>query len=196
MPERREIWYSDGSSGFYALRVPKRVWPNPTPTPGQACLAASGMLRGRHLGPVALGQHRRAVRKRLPRYGTRRRKSMDFYCLTGGGVRAGYPSRKLLRSLPRAQRRRVAGRVVLALTADRLYALRGIRPGAKLAKASRKLHPRRGFRIGLNIWYIVPGRVANAILKVRHGKIEEIGIVDKRLTRNRAAARHFMSTFD
>ena len=27
MPERREIWYSDGTSGFYVLRVAKRVWP-------------------------------------------------------------------------------------------------------------------------------------------------------------------------
>ncbi|MBV9310251.1 MAG: hypothetical protein JOZ73_05440, partial [Solirubrobacterales bacterium] len=196
VPERREIWYSDGTSGFYALRVPKRVWPNPTPTPGQACLAASGKLRGRHVGPVRLGERRKAVRKRLPRYATRRRKSMDFYCLTGGGVRAGFPSRKLLRSLSRSQRRRVAGRVVLALTADRLYALRGIRPGTKLSKARGRLHPRRGLRIGLNTWYIVPGRVANGILKVRHGRIEEIGVVDKRLTNNQAAAQRVMSSFD
>ena len=25
-PERREIWYSDGTSGFYALRVARNVW--------------------------------------------------------------------------------------------------------------------------------------------------------------------------
>ena len=27
VPERREIWYSDGNSGFYALKVAKGVWP-------------------------------------------------------------------------------------------------------------------------------------------------------------------------
>jgi LVIVD repeat len=27
LPERREIWYSDGTSGFYVLRVAKDVWP-------------------------------------------------------------------------------------------------------------------------------------------------------------------------
>jgi hypothetical protein len=26
-PERREIWYTDGTSGFYVLRVDRRVWP-------------------------------------------------------------------------------------------------------------------------------------------------------------------------
>src|SRR4051812_2370233 len=27
VPERREVWFSDGTSGFYALRVAKSVWP-------------------------------------------------------------------------------------------------------------------------------------------------------------------------
>jgi hypothetical protein len=27
VPERREIWWSDGTSGFYALRVHEDVWP-------------------------------------------------------------------------------------------------------------------------------------------------------------------------
>ena len=27
VPERREIWYSDGNTGFYAIRVAKGVWP-------------------------------------------------------------------------------------------------------------------------------------------------------------------------
>jgi hypothetical protein len=28
IPERRELWYSDGTSGFYALRLPESVWPS------------------------------------------------------------------------------------------------------------------------------------------------------------------------
>ena len=27
VPARREIWYTDGASGFYALRVAKTAWP-------------------------------------------------------------------------------------------------------------------------------------------------------------------------
>jgi len=39
VPERGEIWYSDGNSGFYAVRVAKGVWPfrpagRPDPGPG------------------------------------------------------------------------------------------------------------------------------------------------------------------
>jgi len=27
VPERKEIWYSDGYSGFYAIRVTNGAWP-------------------------------------------------------------------------------------------------------------------------------------------------------------------------
>ena len=27
VPARREIWYSDGTTGFYALRVANTTWP-------------------------------------------------------------------------------------------------------------------------------------------------------------------------
>jgi hypothetical protein len=39
-PERREIWFSDGTSGFYALRVDKSVWPQDSaraPAPAKRC---------------------------------------------------------------------------------------------------------------------------------------------------------------
>ena len=35
-PERREVWYSDGVSGFYVLRVDERVWPKDA-TPAKPC---------------------------------------------------------------------------------------------------------------------------------------------------------------
>jgi hypothetical protein len=44
VPERREIWYSDGSSGFYALRLTNDVWPQAaaaTPPPAAAPAAAA-----------------------------------------------------------------------------------------------------------------------------------------------------------
>jgi hypothetical protein len=33
VPERREVWYTDAISGFYALRLDDRVWPQPKPAP-------------------------------------------------------------------------------------------------------------------------------------------------------------------
>lgn len=29
-PTRREIWYTDASSGFYVLKLAKQVWPHPS----------------------------------------------------------------------------------------------------------------------------------------------------------------------
>jgi hypothetical protein len=45
VPERGEIWYSDGTSGFYALRVNPRVWPFPGAegiAGAAACLSTPG----------------------------------------------------------------------------------------------------------------------------------------------------------
>ena len=28
-PARREIWYTDGTSGFYVLKLAKQYWPHP-----------------------------------------------------------------------------------------------------------------------------------------------------------------------
>ena len=175
-PERREVWYTDGSSGFYVLRVPKSLWPHPVAVPGQSCLQASGRLAGNHIGPVTLGARRSRLRRALPTYATRNRKSWDFYCLTGGGIRAAY--RK--------------GRVVWALTADRRYKLHGIGPRTQLSVAARKLHLSRAYQVGLNTWYIVQLPVANGVFKVRHGVIEEVGLVTKSLTRTRVQIRVFL----
>jgi hypothetical protein len=39
-PERREIWYSDGTSGFYALRLTDAVWPGAGEVKGAGACAA------------------------------------------------------------------------------------------------------------------------------------------------------------
>jgi hypothetical protein len=42
-PERREVWFSDGTSGFYAVRVDKSVWPG-APARGPACQSRRRLL--------------------------------------------------------------------------------------------------------------------------------------------------------
>jgi hypothetical protein len=192
-PQNREIWYSDGGSGFYVLRVDNNVWP----TPGGAspsCPAPSGKLAGHHLGPIALGERRAALRRKLGHFSTRRLKTMDFFCLADGGLRAGYPSSKLLRSLSKRQRARFANRVVLTSTSDPYYSLDGVKPGTPLARALHKLRIRARLTIGRNTWYVVQGRSAAGILKVQHRVVEEVGIADKALTANQP--RRFLASFN
>jgi hypothetical protein len=85
-PERREIWYTDGTTGFYVLRVAESVWPKATATSRSTCarrrsftatLRTSGTVRrsratlgGRRLRATRSGRTIR-VRVNLRRFGTR-----------------------------------------------------------------------------------------------------------------------------
>jgi len=159
------------------------------------CARPSGRLRGTRLGPLALGMSRAAARHRFRKFSTRHRRYMDFFCLTPTGIRAGYASPKLLRGLRAGQRRRLRGRVVLLLTSSSYYAIRGLRPGASLAAARRVLRLTGRIRVGANDWYLAPFGSARAVLKVRHGVVEEIGITYKWLTASRRADSRFLRSF-
>jgi hypothetical protein len=162
-----------------------------------SCVRPTGRLLGRRLGPVTLGMKRAAVRKRFNRRSTGGRRNMDFFCTASHRIRVGYPSASLLHHLAAAQRRRVSGRAILVLTASNHYALRGTRPGTRLTKRlRRRLHVGRPFHVGKNFWYLVSERGSRGVLKVRRGRIEEIGIADARLTAKRAAVRRFLRTFN
>jgi hypothetical protein len=194
-PATRQVWYTDAASGFYALKLDDSVWPDPLKIP-TGCPPPSGRITGTHLGPVTLGARRAALRRALGPYSSRGRQSFDFFCYAGGGIRVGYPSARLLRSLSRAQRRRLADRAIVALTANRTYALDGVRHGTRLGRVARRLRVGRGYAIGLNTWYVVPGRRVDGLLKVRHGVIDEIGIADRSLIAARHATRTFLSSFN
>jgi hypothetical protein len=164
---------------------------------GPRCPRPSGRLAGTRLGPLALGLTRARARAIMHRFVVQRY-GFDDFCLRGGwGIRVAYPSRKLLRHVSRRTGAQVRGRVIIALTANPFYALDGVRPGALVAMVSRRLHiqPARFYAVGLNDWYLVPGRSADGVLKVRNGVIQEIGIADKRVLRGRGAALRFFESF-
>lgn len=160
-----------------------------------SCAQPSGGLSGRSLGPVTLGMTRASIRKRFARVSTRGRRYMDFFCGHAGGIRVGYPSPQLLRTLPRAERRGLSGRAILVLTASPHYALLGVRPGSHLAAVARRLRVGSGFQVGLNRWYLLPNGASRGVLKVRHGVIEEIGIANRQLTDSSRADRRFLTSF-
>jgi putative CocE/NonD family hydrolase len=167
------------------------------PTP-LGCPAASGRLNGARLGPARLGMTRKQVRRAFPdnsTSSTRGRAYMDFFCLSKSGIRVGFPSPRLLRSLPGAKRANYKGHVILALTASHSYALHGVRIGASLHAVAKKLHASPAYVVGLNTWYLTPNGPSRGILKVRHGKIQEIGVANQALTGSPAQIKRFLRGF-
>ncbi len=165
----------------------------PLTQPG--CPAASGRLSSVAIGLARLGLTRIQVRRRYAQSSTRGKRYEEFFCLAPNGVRVGYASPKLLRGLSRARRSRFRNRVVWISTANHRYSAAGIRPGAKLRVARRRLHLGRGLRVGLNQWFFGRAGAATVLAKVRHGIVEEIGIAMPSLTKTRVQQRRFSRSF-
>jgi hypothetical protein len=159
------------------------------------CALASGRVVGQRLGVLKLGLTRRAARHLIKQNSTRGMAYQDFFCLRPTGIRVGYASPKLLRTLHRSRRDQFRGRVVWISSSNRRYAIRGIRPGATLQAARRRLKLGRRIRIGANDWYLGPAGSVTAVLKVRHGEVQEVGIAERSLTLTRRAQAIFMGSF-
>jgi hypothetical protein len=119
----------------------------------------------------------------------------DVLCFRPSGIRVGFPPPAAAKRLTPSARRAIAGRVVLILTANQHYALRGVRPGTPIVSAKRRLRLGRPISIGANTWYLTPMTGATGVLKVRHGVIEEVGIADPRLTTPRRLTILLLATF-
>jgi hypothetical protein len=163
---------------------------------GSRCPRVSGRLSGKRLGPLSLGITRAHARHTLRRFVVTRYGFDDFCLRNGWGIRVGYSSPRLSRTLPRRIRRALAGRAVEILTANRFYALDGIRPGAKLKpRTLLRLHALKYYAIGMNDWYLVPGRAADGVLKVRYHRVLEVGVADKRAAFGRKGPVRFFDSF-
>jgi ABC-2 type transport system ATP-binding protein len=158
------------------------------------CAAPTGKISGVALGPVSLGMSRASAEHALPKRSAHNRPYMDFFCSLNGRIRIGYGAPSALRSLSARQRTQLKGHAVLILTGNKHYAIRGIRPGTKLSTARKQLHLTT-FRVGRNYWYLAPDGRVRAVLKVRRGTVQEVGIANTRLTAPRASAARFLRSF-
>ena len=183
-----------GGSGDIGVGAPGGGGSQGDSTGRAGCATPGGRLGGRRLGPAGLGLARARNRARLQRAAVphrRPRRSVDRFCLADGRhLRIGYPSRALLRTLSRSERRRVRGRAIFMTTSSPRYHAIGKRPGS----SSRGLRGRR-FRVGANLWVLRRARRATVLYKVRRGRVLEVGLGDRRLTRGRAAARRYLRSF-
>jgi hypothetical protein len=159
------------------------------------CPRATGRLSGNTLGLVRLGMTRTQARRAFTHSSQRGKRYEEFFCLTPIGVRVGYASPALLKLVPKGDRKQLQARVVWASTASGYYTIRGVRPGATLASARKRLRTGAAFHIGRNYWYMARDSSSTAVLKVRHGIVEEIGSANRQLTKSRKAQRSFMKSF-
>jgi hypothetical protein len=170
--------------------------PMPTVPVVRGCPAATGRLSGDTLGLVALGMTRAQAIGKYTHSAARGKHFEDFLCLSPIGVTVGYASNRLLKTLTARQDHSLRGRVVLlALTGNPFYALRGVRPGARLHAAATTLHAGAEMHVGPNDWYMAPDGSATAVLMVRHGIVKEIGIATKMVIEGRKAQLRFITSF-
>jgi beta-glucosidase len=186
------------TTGSFELPLPSPAVSTSLRTPrGQrvSCASPGGTLTATSLEGLRLGMMRGAARRLFQTVSLRGRRYMDFFCTGPQGIRAGYPSPRLERTLRRSLRRKIGRRVVLILTAKKGFLLRGIHSGSPIAAAARRMRLTGPFTIGANRWYLLAVGKGRGVLKVRHGVVEEIGIVNASLTRTRHADMVFLASF-
>lgn len=157
------------------------------------CLNTRGAAKGTRLGPVRLGRKRARVRASLGgRRNRRSRRGLDRYCVTGGGIlEVGYPTKRL----PRAVRRTLGGRSVLALSSSRRLSAGYVRRGNAVRTARRRLHGERRFRVGRNVWYLARARKATIVVKARGRRVRAVGIAARSATRGRKRSRRLVAAW-
>ena len=88
-----------------------------------------------------------------------------------------------------------AGKAVLILTNSPRYRTSGVRRGTRAAVLRRRLRTGSGIRIGGNLWYVKRGPKNTRVFKVRGGRVRELGLAGKRLTKGRRATRRLFGSF-
>ena len=160
------------------------------------CTVARRRITGKRVDRARLGRSRGANRRLYPRHTLRGKSSrLDRFCTVGGGyVRVGYPTGGLVKGLSRGERRRVGGRAVLALSSSPRHRVSRLGKGSRLRTVARRLFGERRFRVGRDTWLLAPARQARIVVKVRRGKVSDVGLADLRLTAG-ANARRFVRSF-
>jgi hypothetical protein len=172
IPSRREIWYSDGSTGFYAVRVSKDVWPTAAGKPG--CLARKAPIGPRNIGRVRLGLTRKQLLKRVPA-ARKRTKRAWRWCVKGGKgkVTAAFTKK---------------GKVALVATSAPHHGNRRIHPGTKV-KALRKAYPRRR-AVGRAI--LRANKRSPRFFGIRKGKVRYVAVTSPKTLAKRKTLRAYL----
>ena len=173
VPERGEIWYSDGMSGFYAVRLTNGVQALAQAGGRRRCLARRSPIGPRNIGRIRIG-YTRARLGRLPVQPVRKTRRSYRYCVkaSSGRVTAVFSRR---------------GRVALVTTTARAHGNRGVRPGAS-AGTVRRAYSRR-VAVGRGLYRA--NRRSPRLIGVRNGRVRFVAVAGRSLVRSgRELRRH------
>ena len=161
---------------------------------GAGCVRAARRVGGRRLGAARLGRGRVKQRRVLGGRLRGRRGGMDRWCVEGGGaLRIGYPTGRLSRSHSgRGLVRRARKKALIVLTTNGGASIRGLTRGSTVRALRRAVRGERRYRIGRNVWFVAPGKRSQLVFKTRRGRVLELGIADRRLTRSRPEVRSLL----
>jgi len=173
--DRREVWYSDGTTGFYNVRVDASVWPGASGAgSGKGCLARRSPIGPRNIGRVRIGMTRKALLRRVPAPRRRTRRSWRW-CVKGGKgtVSAAFTKK---------------GRVALVTTTAERYGNRRVHPGSKKATL-RRAYP-RGRRVGPTL--VRANSRSPRLFGVRRGRVKFVAVTTRRTIHRRRALRAYL----
>jgi hypothetical protein len=179
-PERGQIWYSDGFSGFHAVRLTNGVWPFPADRAAAArrCVPRRASVGRGGIGAIRLGFTREEVLALALDPPSTRRGALRF-CVDGSDAE--------LRAVLDP-----AGRVVLAATTAAGHRLRGVAPGAPSRRVRRRFPRARSLGHGV----ILAAPRSGHVLGVRGGTVRFIAVAERTLAGDRGGLRRALRRSD
>ncbi len=162
------------------------------------CLPTRGGVKPRAVGKARLGRTR--VRQRRALGGVKRlksRKGIDRYCVRGGGgMRVGYPTKRLSSKISQRSRKRVRRKAILAITSSRRFRVSKVRVGTSVRVLRKRLRGERRYRVGRNVWFTARGKKSRLLFSTRGGKVRQLGLGDRGLTSTRRGTQRFLRAWD
>ena len=171
--DRREVWYSDGGTGFYNLRIDPRVWPASSGS-GRGCLARRSPVGPRNIGRVRLGLTKRTLARRLPAPRRKTKRSWRW-CVKGG---KGTVSAAFTRG----------GRVALISTTAPRHGNRGVLVGSRTKAVRSKFGRRRAIAKTL----FRANRRSPRLFGVRKGRVRYWAVTSRRTIGRKRVLRAYL----
>ena len=175
VPSRREVWYSDGATGFYNVRVDQRVWPK-TSASGttRGCLARRSPIGPRNIGRVRLGLSKKTLARRLPAPARKTKRSWRW-CVKGGkGTVSAAFTRK--------------GKVALVTTTAPRHGNRGVLVGSRTKKVRSSFKRRRAVSKTL----FRANKSSPRLFGVRKGKVRYWAVTTRKTIKRKRDLRAYL----